>query len=177
MKSDAGGKPSPPRHLSAVPVQRVHAAPGGASGSGSSSGSGSGRSARPPVKRRTRYTARAAVLLMVFCALVLALAYPLQQYVSQNSQLSQVQQQNDQETKLVAQLKQQIQDWQDPAYVEIQARERLHYVLPGETGLTLLGGVPGSGAADGALPSGGVGGAWYAQLWGSVTAANGPGQP
>jgi cell division protein FtsB len=129
------------------------------------------------VKRRTRYTARAAVLLMVFCALVLALAYPLQQYVSQNSQLNQVQQQNNQETALVAQLKQQLQDWQDPAYVEIQARERLHYVMPGETGLTLLGGVPGSGAADGMAPSGGAGSAWYGQLWNSVTAASSPGSP
>ena len=29
--------------------------------------------------------------------------------------------------------------WQDPAYVEAQARERLHYVLPGETRYVVLG--------------------------------------
>jgi cell division protein FtsB len=166
---ESGGS-TPPRHLSAVPVQRTHAAPG-------SGATGSGSGATPPVKRRTRYTARAAVLLLVFCALVLALAYPLQQYVSQNAQLDKIQRQNDQQATEVAQLKQQLTDWKDPAFVEIQARRRLHFVMPGETRLTLLGPSGGLGSANGSPLSGGVGTAWYGQLWNSVTTAAEPGSP
>jgi cell division protein FtsB len=163
MEPDAGG--TPPWRLSAVPAQRKDAAPDGAAGS---------TGGRPPAKRRTRYTARAAVLLLVFCALVLALAYPLQQYVSQGSQLDRIQRQNDQKTKEVAQLKQQLQDWQDPAFVEIQARQRLHFVMPGETGLRLLGPAGGTDSENGVLNPGSADSAWYGQLWNSVTAAATP---
>ena len=160
---------TPPRHLSAVPVQRSHAAKDGAQASGDGK--------RPPTTRRTRYTARAAVLLLVFCALVLALAYPLQQYVAQNSQLSKLQQQNDDQRKHVAQLQQQLSDWQDPAYVEIQARLRLHFVLPGETGLTLRGAAPATSGPDGPPNPAGADTSWYGQLWNSVATAAGPTSP
>ena len=114
---------------------------------------------------------------MVFCALVLALAYPMQQYVSQSSQLGNLKQQNDDQKKLVTQLQQQLQDWKDPAFVEIQARQRLHFVMPGETGLTLLGAPQNGNGANGPMGAGGGGTAWYGQLWNSVTAANGPTAP
>ncbi|MBW8802279.1 MAG: septum formation initiator family protein [Catenulisporales bacterium] len=170
MRSESQG--SPPRRLSAVPTQRQDAA----SGPSRSSDDGDGGSGpRPPLKRRTRYTARAAVLLLVLCALVLALAYPLQQYFSQGSQIDKLKKQNAQKRAQVDQLRQELEHWQDPDYVRIQARSRLHYVLPGETGLRLLG---SSDAAAGlpnptTTPSGGPS-AWYSQLWSSVTAAASP---
>jgi hypothetical protein len=110
--------------------------------------------------------------MLVLCALVLAVAYPLQQYFSQSSQIDQLKQQNTEKRAQVEQLRKQLAQWQDPDYVRIQARLRLHYVLPGETGLRLTG--AGDAAAGG--PSG-IGGpsqgssAWYEQLWGSVTSA------
>src|SRR5881397_3744999 len=107
MKPDAGG--TPPRHLSAVPGPRKTAGPGSSrpakAGAGTGTGSGGGK---PPMKRRTRYTARAAVLLLVFCALVLALAYPLQQYVEQSSQLDKLRKQNAAKAAEVAKLKQEL---------------------------------------------------------------------
>lgn len=167
MRSEGQG--SPLRRLSAVPTQRQDA-----SGASRSSDDGDGGS-RPPLKRRTRYTARAAVLLLVLCALVLALAYPLQQYFSQDSQIDKLKKQNAEKRAQVNQLHQELQRWQDPDYVRIQARSRLHYVLPGETGLRLLG---SSDAAAGlpnptSTPNGGPS-AWYSQLWSSVTAAASP---
>ncbi|NUP50720.1 MAG: septum formation initiator family protein [Catenulispora sp.] len=124
------------------------------------------------MKRRTRYTARAAVLLLVFCALVLALAYPLQQYVSQNSQIDKLKRQNSEKRAEVDRLRQELERWQDPDYIRIQARSRLHYVLPGETGLRLLGsGDAASGVPNPADTRSGGSAAWYAQLWGSVTSA------
>ncbi|WP_194926104.1 FtsB family cell division protein [Catenulispora pinisilvae] len=169
MKSEAEG--SAPRRLSAVPAQRQDVAPGPSRSSGDG-GSGSGSGSGAPSKKRTRYTARAAILMLFVCALVLALAYPLQQYFSQSSQLDQLKQQNTQKRADVDQLRQELAQWQDPDYVKIQARLRLHYLFPGETGLRLVG--AGDAAAGG--PNGTTGpsegsSAWYAQLWNSVTAA------
>jgi len=120
--------------------------------------------------------------MLFVCALVLALAYPLQQYFSQSSQIDQLKQQNAGRRAQVDQLTRELARWQDPDYVKIQARLRLHYVFPGETGLRLLG----AGDAAGGGPDGTTGpsqgsSAWYAQLWNSVTAATGapptPAQP
>ena len=167
MRSEAEG--SAPRRLSAVPAQWHDAAPGPSRSAGDG-GSGSGG----PNKKRTRYTARAAILMLVLCALVLALAYPLQQYFSQGSQIDQLKQQNADKRAEVSQLQQQLAQWQDPDYVKIQARLRLHYVFPGETGLRLLGaGDAASGGPDGTTGPSQGSSAWYAQLWNSVTAATG----
>ncbi|MEY9926943.1 cell division protein FtsB [Catenulispora sp. GP43] len=162
-----------PRRLSAVPTQRQDAASGPSRSSGSRSGDG-GPGSGGPNKKRTRYTARAAILMLVLCALVLALAYPLQQYFSQSSQIDQLKQQNADKRAEVDQLEQQLAQWQDPDYVKIQARLRLHYVFPGETGLRLLGaGDAASGGPDGTTGPSQGSSAWYAQLWNSVTAATG----
>ena len=112
--------------------------------------------------------------MLFVCALVLALAYPLQQYVSQRSQIDQLKQQNADKRARVDELTRELARWQDPDYVKIQARLRLHYVFPGETGLRLVGaGDAATGGPDGtAGPSQGSS-AWYAQLWNSVTAASG----
>lgn len=110
--------------------------------------------------------------MLLLCALVLALAYPLQQYFSQSSQIDQLERQNAQKRAEVDQLRQQLAQWQDPDYVKIQARLRLHYVLPGETGLRLLGaGDAATGGPDGTTGPSEGSSAWYAQLWHSVTAA------
>jgi len=177
MKSEAEG--STPRRLSAVPTQRQDAASGSSRSSGDG-GSGSGGPGGPggTGKKRTRYTARAAILMLVLCALVLALAYPLQQYFSQGSQIDQLKQQNSEKRAEVEQLRQQLTQWQDPDYVKIQARLRLHYVFPGETGLRLLGaGDAATGGPDGTLGPSEGSSAWYAQLWNSVTAATGAPPP
>ena len=178
MRSEAEG--STPRRLTAVPAQRHDAAPGpsstgrssGDGGPGSGGAGSGGPGSGGPAKRRTRYTARAAILMLVLCALVLALAYPLQQYFSQSSQIDQLERQNAQKRAEVDQLRQQLAQWQDPDYVKIQARLRLHYVLPGETGLRLLGaGDAATGGPDGTTGPSEGSSAWYAQLWNSVTAA------
>lgn len=114
------------------------------------------------------------MLLLVFCGVVLALAYPIQQYVQQSSQLDRLQQQNTEKQRELEQLQQQLQDWKDPAFVEIMARRRLHYVMPGETGLTLLGATGNDSVGASASGSGNGPSAWYAKLWDSVTDAATP---
>ena len=64
----------------------------------------------------------------------------------------------------------QIAQWNDPAFVAIQARQRLHFVLPGEVGYVVL-------EADSApvLYKGTVtkqrSQSWYAAMWGGIKAA------
>lgn len=106
----------------------------GGSGSvgGHRDGSPPGGSAPGP-RRRITLTRRAAILASAVCAVVLLLAYPLREYAAQRSEINGLRAQNAAATRQVAELAEQHRRWQDPAYVRIQARERLHYVMPGET--------------------------------------------
>lgn len=88
---------------------------------------------------RFRYTARAAVLSLVICGLAVTLAYPLRQYATQRSQLDRLRRQNQAQQAVVNALAREAAQWNDPDYVRIQARIRLHMVLPGETGYVLTG--------------------------------------
>ncbi|SCK10660.1 septum formation initiator family protein [Streptomyces sp. WMMB 322] len=125
-----------------------------------------GRTVRAP--RRSRLTGRAAVLALVVCSLVVALAYPMRQYVSQRTEIAEQQRQAEHARKQVKRLREERARWRDPAYVEQQARRHLHFVRPGETGFTLP---DGTGAAH--RPSGrGSDRAWYQNLWDGVDKAD-----
>ena len=78
-------------------------------------------------------TRRAAVLAVGVCALALALAVPLRTYVSQRQQLEETARTQGELTSEVAELQSRVDQLDDPAYVRAQARERLQYVLPGQT--------------------------------------------
>jgi hypothetical protein len=82
----------------------------------------------------------------------------------------------------LAALRSEREQWADPDYVRAQARERLHFVLPGETGLTVTAGVPQAGPATGAQGAGvavpaAAGRPWFGGLWESVRVAGGPPPP
>jgi hypothetical protein len=105
-------------------------------------------------------------------------------WISQRSQLTDGQAQVEQLRREVADLKAERARWNDPAYVKAQARQRLHYVLPGETGYVVLDDRqkvtrsvdPRQVAA--AVPTevpGGSTSAWYAKVWQSIQIAGDPG--
>ncbi|MEV6422959.1 septum formation initiator family protein [Streptomyces sp. NPDC051662] len=88
--------------------------------------------------RRSRLTGRAAFLALVVCTLVVALAYPMRQYVSQRNEIAD-QERLTREAKLrVEELRDEKARLQDDAYIQRLAREHLHYVMPGETGYTVI---------------------------------------
>jgi cell division protein FtsB len=123
------------------------------------------------VGRRSGLTGRAAILALVICALAVSLAYPLRQYVEQRSRITELQQRTEESSRRVEELQAQKQRWEDPAYVEQQARERLFYVMPGETGYVIVGEPPTStGTAPGDITTGEEL-PWYDALWRSVDAA------
>ncbi|WP_129308743.1 septum formation initiator family protein [Streptomyces sp. L2] len=115
--------------------------------------------------RRSRLTGRAALLALVLCSMIVALAYPMRQYVSQRAEIADVQKQQDQARERVEQLRDLKARWQDDAYAEQQIRKRLHYVRPGETGYT----VAGQGAAQQSRTDlRAARRPWYANVWDGV---------
>jgi cell division protein FtsB len=113
------------------------------------------------------------VLLLVAAALVMSLAFPIREFVAQRAEISALENELAAHEERVAELKEQQQLWADPDFVEQQARERLHYVFPGETGLVLLSPDDMKKARRAEVPVAvepEV--AWYNTLWSSVTAAD-----
>src|SRR3954451_15223184 len=92
-----------------------------------------GRRPAPSATRRRKavLTARAAVLAIAFASVVLALALPFKVWVAQRGQISSLESQTQAAQHRIADLQREQQRWQDPAYVRQQARQRLHYVMPG----------------------------------------------
>jgi cell division protein FtsL len=112
-------------------------------------------------------------LALVVCALVLSLAYPMKQYLAQRSQIAQLQQQNVQKQAQVDALNRRKADLSDPDYVKMLARERLQYVIPGETQLVVVdNGQSGNGSGTAGGAHSGARAPWYSKLWGSVEKAD-----
>lgn len=123
-----------------------------------------------PVARRSKLTGRAALLALVVCSLVVALAYPTRLYISQRSEIAEQQRQAEEARARVERLRDLKARWQDPAYVERQAREHLHYVRPGETGYTVAddSGHRTRSSSGGERPDR----PWYSKLWDGVDRAD-----
>lgn len=120
---------------------------------------------RTTARPKFRLTRRATILALAVCAVVVTVAYPFQEYLTQRSQLISIDRQNAELSRQVTRLQAQIALWSDPGYVAVQARDQLHYVKPGEEGFTVAG--PANGDEQLGLPTPEPS-PWYGKLWGSV---------
>lgn len=170
----------------------VRAEPRGAAGrSAAPRGAEGVRSAnRPAAARRTaaggsvkrlsapqprRFTGRATVLFAVLIALALAYTYPVRVYLDQQADIERMEASQADQRKRIEDLSAEAAKWQDPAYIESQARERFFMGKPGETLLVVLSDPEGAAkdAGRGAKPaSPKAPDPWYDTLWSSVQAAN-----
>ncbi len=109
---------------------------------------------------------RAAMLAAVVCALALSVAVPLRNYVGQRSELAAVYEQQQVLADKVAELERRRALLDDPQHVEAQARERLHYVRPGEAPyvVQLPPGATTAPTGSAVIPRQ----LWYAELWKSI---------
>jgi cell division protein FtsB len=124
------------------------------------------------VLRRANLTARAAILAVAVASVALALALPFKVWVAQRGQIHELQSATRTQEQRVAELRAQQRRWQDPSYVEQQARVRLHYALPGETTYVVLGkNKPGAKRTAPASTQPALSGPWYSRLWQSVETA------
>ena len=130
-------------------------------------------------RRRSNLTGRAAVLALVVCLLAISLAYPLREYLAQRGDIAGYRGKVAEQEARVAELRRQHARWSDQAYVEAQARERLHYVMPGETSYVVLE-ADDTPAPDGAVEPATAAAArspWFTDLWRSVEVAGGTQKP
>ena len=128
--------------------------------------------------RRPSLTGRAALLALVLVVLGVSYAYPLRTWIEQRADLAALAAERAELEQRTVDLEAQQQRWEDPAYVRAQARERLHFVLPGETVYVVV--PPAGGRAGGETPQLPVvsrSGSWYGRLWGTVRAADGAPAP
>jgi cell division protein FtsB len=129
---------------------------------------------------RANLTARALALVVVVLVLTISYATSLRIYFSQAHEIASTKMQIAQSQAAITDLQSQITRWDDPAYVTAQARERLGWLVPGETGYTVVD-------ADGKPLGGGLTldssaptdpqqnqSMWWDRMWGSVAAADKP---
>lgn len=79
-----------------------------------------------------RRSGRTFTLLVILFFLALTLAPPVKHYFTQRAQISALNAQLVSDNKALESARKELLLWQDPEYVKSQARERLHFVLPGE---------------------------------------------
>jgi cell division protein FtsB len=138
---------SPPTDIPEQPAARRPAKPGSA--------------ARAP--ERGRLTSRAAVLGVVFCAIAMSLAYPVREYIGQHRQIDQLEAQQQSIAGQLSKLEKEHKQLTSNAYVEQQARDRLHMCSPKQQCYVIINPKPPPGRAAAAHAPGTP---WYQRLWG-----------
>lgn len=131
-------------------------------------------------RRRSSLTTRAVALAVVILMLTISYANSLRIYFAQSHEVATTKAEIADRQEKIADLQTELNRWNDPGFVELQARTRLGWVMPGEIGFTVvdadgkpLGG--GSELTTGTKPvSDKVPQSWYTRLWGSVEAADKP---
>ena len=134
--------------------------------------------ARPP-RRRPRITGRMAVLVLVLALLAVSYASSMRAYLQQRAHIEDLKSEITAREGSIADLAQEKQRWDDPAYVAQQARERFGYVKPGETPYIVLDEngdplEPSSTLDDGAPPDPDADLTWWDREWSSVEVAGQP---
>ena len=110
-------------------------------------------------------------LVAVFFIFALVLAPPIQHYFTQRAQINALRAQVDGDRAALEAARLELIRWQDPDYVKAQARERLHFVMPGERQYI----VTGTPNEDGEVTVNKVadqledGAPWYARMIASIT--------
>lgn len=140
----------------------------------------------PVASRLTRslgVTRRAVAIIVVLAVLVLSYASSLRIYVDQQRDAARARAEIAASQARIDVLNDELERWEDPAYVTAQARQRLGWVMPGETGYVVIGpdGTPVEGGSridsartDGERPDAD---AWWAKLAGGLEAADHPAPP
>lgn len=88
---------------------------------------------------RRGVTARFVAISVVIFIIALTIAPPAQRYFTQRAQINAVESEIEVRKERLEQAQIELQKWRDPNYVKSQARERLHFVLPGERQYIVVG--------------------------------------
>lgn len=89
---------------------------------------------------RNQGSGRTFAIAAIFFALALFLAPPIKNYFTQRAQISALKSQLSSDYAALDAARKELMLWQDPHYIKSQARERLHFVMPGERQYIVTGG-------------------------------------
>jgi cell division protein FtsB len=120
-----------------------------------------------------RFTGRAIVLLSVVVLLVGSYTSALHAWWDQRSEITAERAEIVERREAIRELENTKRRYDDPAFIQQQARERFGWVMPGEVGYRVIGvdgKIQGELSAPTDLPEPTVT-RWYNVLWGSVEAA------
>ena len=150
-----------------VPAERA------ASAAGSGSGSSGSRQRGLPTAVPERTLPPRVVILAVVCLLAFVVIFTsLRAYLSQQAQYDAVVDRIREASDTSTALENELAQWKDDTYVRSQVRERLGYVMPGDTSYVVVGAdsmkqtETGGGASTGSQD-----GPWYQRLRDSSRAA------
>jgi cell division protein FtsB len=130
-----------------------------------------------PRRQAPPHVWRLVTLVLLVGFLALFLTPTLRGYLDQRAEISRMEQLVAEEEQRIVELEEQIAAWDDPAYVERQARERLRFVKPGETAFTVLDDtgeqltepLPGMAPVTTEVHTNRP---WYGEVWESIRTAN-----
>jgi cell division protein FtsB len=81
---------------------------------------------------RRKNSGRALTLSIVLFLLAWTIAPPAQRYFAQRAQINGLRAQVSANKSALQEAARELEMWRDPEYIKSQARERLHFILPGE---------------------------------------------
>ena len=148
--------------------------------------SGAGASPMGPARRASRFgaslTTRAVALVVVLLVLTISYASSLRIYFAQSHEIAATRAEITERQQKISDLQGELSRWRDADYVRTQARQRLGWVVPGETGYQVVDadGNPLGGGAEiesATATTDEPQDAWWAKLWGSMEAADKPAPP
>lgn len=89
--------------------------------------------------RNLRLSGFTVFMLALVVVAVVVLAPSLRILIEQRAQIAELQKSVDDAGAAVDELTTEVARWDDPAYIEAQARERLYYVFPGDVSYLVIG--------------------------------------
>lgn len=165
---------SPSRRPGRPPSRR----PGGSVRPSRRRGPGRSASTRTPgqARRAPQFTTRAVLLMSVLLLLLASYTSSLHAWWQQRGEIQSTKAQIAMREAAIEELTDTEARWEDPAFIEAQARERFGWVMPGEVGYRVLG---ADGEVQGeaprlAEPPDPESRSWYQTLWGSTREAGIP---
>ncbi len=172
-----GAAAASPRSSSAAP------AAGRGSAASETPTAAKGGAGKRKLPRSSSLTTRALALAVVILMLTISYANSLRIYFAQSHEVAATRAEIADREARIGDLQTELDRWNDPAFVKLQARTRLGWVMPGEIGFTVVDadGNPLGGGQQ--LDAGATTGddrppeAWYTRLWGSVETADKPAAP
>lgn len=172
--SSRGPGSSPRRPASSRPTSRARATRAAQSGTGRAAAvTAASWRGRLNAARGNRRTVRRVALGVVLLFLVVLISPTLRAYVQQKSDISAMRDKVAQQKVTVEALQTEQARWEDPAYVEQQARTRLKFVKVGEKSYTVID--PEVRDTTGSIAhSPKSTGPWYDTIWSSMQAADVP---